>query len=128
MCFLFWLLKSRICRVQRLLAELRSVTLQVVESLLEYTARLQPPGTTSNDELVLPRVKTKKFPKNDMDTMAILAEMITDSDPVFALPAVRRILPAEFPCSRNPFILAKDVDGISSMAMAAPAPGDVEQV
>lgn len=115
--------------LQRLLGDLRSTSLQVVECTLEYNAKLQPGNAgVSDDVLLLPKVKVQKAPDKDVNAVGILAGMIADTDFLFEIPVIRRLLPQDFPPARNPFILAKDIDGIAAMDVTPPSPSDMAQV
>lgn len=105
------------------------MSLQVVECVLEYNAKLQTDDTpVTDDALLLPKVKTQKFPEKQLNVLPILVGMISDTNFLFELLLVRRLLPEQFPCFRNPFILAKDVDDVAAMDVTPPLPGDMKQV
>eukprot|EP01041_Mallomonas_annulata_P001768 gene1768-3428_t len=114
--------------LKRLLLEIRQLTLSIVEDVLEieYKSQLKGNKSTSQKNLAkLPPIASFEA-LTDPNDLASLAEMITDIDDIPKLPNIRQFLPADFPTSRNPFILGKTVEELASLDISPPEAGNLD--
>jgi hypothetical protein len=110
---------------QHQLAHLRSLTLLLVENVIEWqscAAECAAVGGESPD--IALSVRTTVYDAGDQ----ILAGMLTDTDELHMLPVISRILPQGFPSTRNPFMLAKKIDDLANVSAVAPEHEDAYQV
>jgi hypothetical protein len=103
--------------LKRLFLDLRQQTLKIIEDALELEYRSQfgevkhaiRPGT-----LQLPPLASFRGLEGKEDIL-MLSDIINDIDDLYRLPNVQAFLPINFPLSRNPFLLGKNVDELAQM-------------
>ena len=114
--------------LKRLLMELRQLTLKVIEDALEIEYRSQfgeAKGLIrAGTAMQLPPLSSFRGLEGK-EELYMLSDMIHDTDDLFQRPNIQAFLPLDFPASRNPFILGKDVDGLASLEGAHPEPGNI---
>lgn len=118
--------------LKKMMLELRQLTLKIIEDSLEIEYRSQFGEIRRREQgmnalnLQLPPITSFPEMSNNQDIL-ILTEMVDDVNDVFDTPNIRMLLPAEFPSDRNPFLLAKTIDELSTMDIPKPPPGDLDQ-
>ena len=116
--------------LKKYLLDLRQLTLKIIEDALEieYRSQLGNPGTFSRNipNIRLPPITSYKSIQNK-DDIYMLVSMINDLDELYKLPNIRVILPMEFPSTRNPFLLGKNVEELASLHAPTPTPGKLEE-
>lgn len=122
--------------LKRQLLEFRQTTLTLIEDALEIEYRyLMQDNVSNNGEnivkksskmVILPPINSFRSMEDKEDIYA-LAEIINDVDDLFQVPNVRALLPHDFPHKRNPFLLGKSVDDLSSLVTPHPEAGNMDE-
>jgi hypothetical protein len=116
--------------IKQLMVEVRQLSIKIVEDALEIEYRSQygetRPPVRGGAAVQLPSIDKFQSLENKEDVL-LLTAMISDLDQIFALPAVRSLLPPSFPVTRNPFMLSKTVDELAQFAIPQVQPGNTEQ-
>ena len=124
--------------LKRMLFEVRQTTLTIIEDALEIEYRFQifdprvqstsvaGKGRNNGKTIKLPPITNFRSMEEKEDVYA-LAEMINDVDDLFHVPNIRVMLPKDFPGTRNPFLLGKDVDELASLTPPQPEAGNLEE-
>ena len=114
--------------LKRLLMELRQLTLKVIEDALEIEYRSQfgeaKAPIRAGTAMQLPPLASFRGLEGKED-LYMLSDIIDDTSDLFQTPNIQTFLPLDFPVSRNPFILGKDVDGLAALEGPRPEPGNI---
>lgn len=116
--------------LKRLFLDLRQLTLKIIEDALEieYSSQfgdIKFP-VKSNGIMQLPPLASFRGLEGK-EEVVVLAEIITDTDDLYKLPNVQAFLPTNFPHTRNPFLLGKNVDELAIINNPSTEPGNINQ-
>jgi hypothetical protein len=116
--------------LKQTLLDVRLTTLTLIEDALEIEYRSRLSGSKQSKRLLksgrLPPISSFRAMEDKEDVLA-LADIITDVDPLFTIPNIRVMLPLDFPNTRNPFMLGKDIDELAILVPPHPEPGNAEE-
>ncbi len=112
------------------LLDLRMTTLTLIEDALEIEYRARIIGSKQSRKALksgkLPPITSYRAMEEKEDIYA-LVDIISDVDDLFLVPNIRVMLPMNFPNSRNPFLLGKDIDELATLIPPHPEPGNAEE-